>query len=64
MGALRNLAVNADNQVTIAGAGGIRAVLEAMGEHKEVAGVQEEGCGALGSLARNGKKNIYMESIR
>ena len=63
--ALTNLAANnADNQVTIAEAGGIRSVVDAMERHKDVADVQEYGCATLSNLAHNGKKNIYIESIR
>eukprot|EP00961_Rhodomonas_salina_P236788 3200482-Rhodomonas_salina.1 len=44
--AVVSLAVIADNQIKIAGEGGIRVVLEAMRKHVGHAGVQEAGCGA------------------
>ena len=50
-GALANVALNADNQVKITAAGGIKDVLEAMRVHRSHAGVQEQGCTALWSLA-------------
>eukprot|EP00961_Rhodomonas_salina_P277311 3747359-Rhodomonas_salina.1 len=49
--AVRNLALNADNQTKIAGEGGIGVVLGAMRQHVGHAGVQEAGCGAVRNLA-------------
>eukprot|EP00961_Rhodomonas_salina_P027916 377640-Rhodomonas_salina.1 len=62
--ALGNLAVNADNQVNagnqlmIADAGGVEAVVEAMKRHPESAAVQDKGCGALWSLACNADNKV------
>ena len=56
--ALRNLAVNADNQKTIAEAGGIEMILSVMKKHgASNAGVAKQGCGALWSLAANNAHN-------
>jgi hypothetical protein len=58
---LRNLARNnAENKERIAAAGGIDRVVQAMAAHVGVAGVQEQGCGALRNLAANAenKKRI------
>ena len=52
-GALKCLAVNADNKVRIVLAGGIEAVIAAMKEHRTNAGLQEQACGALINLAAN-----------
>jgi hypothetical protein len=52
-GALKCLAVNADNKVRIVLAGGIEEVMAAMKEHRAIAGVQEQACGALINLAAN-----------
>ena len=49
--ALRALAINDDNKVTISAAGGIEAIAAAMTAHKGSAGVQEEACSALYDLA-------------
>jgi hypothetical protein len=51
--ALRKLAHNIDNKITIGHAGGIGAVIAGMGAHKGSAGVQEWACAVLGSLACN-----------
>eukprot|EP00961_Rhodomonas_salina_P090894 1223114-Rhodomonas_salina.1 len=45
-GAVRNLAMNADNKIKIAGEGGIGVMLEAMRQHLGHAVVQDAGCGA------------------
>ena len=50
---LASLAVNAENQVKIAAAGGIEAVVCALASHKAVAGVQESGRGLLDHLGIN-----------
>ena len=42
------------NQVTIAAAGGVEAVVQGMQAHVGVAAVQETGAGALSNLAANG----------
>ena len=53
-GALRNLANNVENRVSIANAGGmIAAIVSGMKAHTDHAGVQEQGCGALANLATN-----------
>ena len=44
---LQNLAINENNRVTIAEAGGITTILSAMKTHSSNATVQEKGCGAL-----------------
>jgi hypothetical protein len=44
--------------VAIASAGGIAAVLAAMGAHVSVPGVQEEGCRALRNLADNDANRV------
>jgi len=44
--------------VAIASAGGIAAVLAAMGAHVSVVGVQEAGCGALRNLAYNDANRV------
>ena len=43
-----------DNQVTIAEAGGVEAVVQGMQAHVGVAAVQERGAGALMNLALDG----------
>ena len=43
-----------DNEVTIAAAGGVEAIIQGMQAHVGVAGVQENGAGALKNLAANG----------
>jgi hypothetical protein len=55
--AMKNLAVNPDNQVAVAAAGGIVAVVAAMQAHKRSAGVQEMACRALRNLAANNDNN-------
>ena len=40
-----------DRSVAVASAGGIEAVVRAMGDHKGSTGVQKYGCGALRNLA-------------
>eukprot|EP00961_Rhodomonas_salina_P090885 1223009-Rhodomonas_salina.1 len=52
-GALRSLAVNDENRVTIAGLHGIAVVIKAMRGHGGSAGVQRQGCAALLNLALN-----------
>jgi hypothetical protein len=49
---LSTLAINGDNAVTIAAAGGIGLVLQAMKAHKEIANVQETAFRALGTRCR------------
>ena len=44
----------AANRATIAAAGGVEAIVQGMQAHVGVAAVQEDGTGALGSLASNG----------
>jgi hypothetical protein len=44
-------------EVKIAEAGGIEAIVEGMGRHKEHAGVQEQGCGALANLGMVKQEN-------
>ncbi len=56
-GALKNLAVNPDNQVAVAAAGGIVAIVAAMQAHKGSAGVQEMAGRALRNLAANNDNN-------
>jgi hypothetical protein len=57
--ALRNLAAgNADNKAKIAAAGGIDAVVGAMGAHRGVADVQKEGCAALLNLAEANESRL------
>ena len=56
--ALWSLAVNADNQVKVAQAGGIEMVISAMKKHEGHAGVQEKGCAALWSLAVNADNQV------
>lgn len=51
--ALRNVAANVDNQVSIAKAVGIEAIVSAMRAHSRHSGVQEQGCWVLGNLAWN-----------
>ena len=48
------VALAADNQATIVAAGGVEAIVQGMQAHLGVAVVQEDGIGALGSLAANG----------
>ena len=50
---LKNQAANAENQVKIAAAGGIDAIVRAPDAHPADAGVGEKGCGALNTLADN-----------
>ena len=51
---LVGVACAADNQVTIAAAGGVEVIVQGMQAHVGVAAVQEEGAGALTNLAFNG----------
>ena len=55
---LWNLSRNAENQVKIAEAGGIEAILEGMGRHKEHAGVKELGCVGLWNLSGNAENQV------
>ena len=48
------VACAAANQVTIAVAGGVEAIVQGMQAHEGEAGVQRQGTGALGKLALNG----------
>ena len=52
-----NFAANTESQVKIAEAGGIQAIIEGMGMHRENKEVQEEGCWALVNLASNNAAN-------
>ena len=52
------LSANSNNQVLIAGAGGIDAILLAMQSHVSNDDVQKYGCGALGNLAMNGNNKV------
>ena len=45
---------SADNQILVAKAGGIGAILSAMKAHPSSAGIQEKACGALWSISVNG----------
>ncbi len=57
-GAISNLAaLNADNQLKLAEAGGIEAVVAAMTAHKASAGVQAQACIALRNLTHNNAGN-------
>ena len=49
---------NAENQVKIAEAGGIEAILEGMGRHKEHADVKELGCVGLWNLSGNAENQV------
>jgi len=49
--ALRNLAVDADNQAAIAQLGGIEALLAVLARHPDAVAVQEQAVGALANLA-------------
>jgi hypothetical protein len=51
--ALRNLACNDANRLSIVAKPGIEAILSVMTEYSNVFTVQEEGCAALGNLAVN-----------
>ena len=51
--ALRNLAVDADNQAAIAQLGGIEALLAVLARHPDAVAVQEHAVGALRSLTVN-----------
>ena len=51
------MALNENNRVTIAEAGGIITILSAMKTHSSNATVQEYGCGVLGNLAVNNDNN-------
>jgi hypothetical protein len=55
--ALRSLAGNKDNKLTIAAAGGIELVVHDMKRHTEIAEVQEEACGTMKNLARGNADN-------
>ena len=48
------VACAADNQVTIAAAGGVEAIVQGMRAHVGVAAVQEHGAAALRNLAVDG----------
>ena len=65
-GALGNLAANADNQVTIAAAGGIKDVLEAMQVHKGNSEIEDLACRALHRLGQSADVNVskaLLESV-
>ena len=49
---LSNLSESVDNRAKIAEARGIEVIIEGMRRHKEVAGVQQQGCVALARLSR------------
>ena len=51
LAALLNLAFDANNRMSIAEAGGIAVVLEALRTHPKDVEVQRKGLGALGNLA-------------
>ncbi|KAJ1473959.1 armadillo-type protein, partial [Baffinella frigidus] len=55
--ATTRLAVNIKNEAAIARAGGIEAVVAAMGTHRSSVGVQKHGCAALGNLAAHYEDN-------
>jgi hypothetical protein len=55
---LCNLARNAENQVAIAAAGGVAAVIGGMGRCEGDARVQQFGCRVLGYLALNNAENV------
>ena len=57
---LGNLAVNAENQVAIAAAGGIEAVAGAMVNHADNNGVQVSAVGAIRNVVRNIPVHIAM----
>ena len=57
-GALNNLALNEESQVTIARQGGVDVIFTAMKQHASVADVQEYGCAALGILAQNAENEV------
>jgi hypothetical protein len=48
---------NVENKVKIAGAGGIEAIIEGMGTHRENKEVQEIGCSALRIFAFSNAEN-------
>ena len=56
-GALHNLACDDDSQARIAAAGGIDAVVGAMGAHTEGPDVQDAGCWALCIISANNADN-------
>ena len=58
LGALRNMACNADNKVKAGSAGAIEAVVAAMRAHASNAGVQEQGCRALINLTNNDANQV------
>ena len=60
-GALRNLAVNDENEVKLMELEAAQAILEAMKRHRDHAAVQEGGCGALGNLANAENRVKLME---
>ena len=55
--ALRNLAVDADNQAAIAQLGGIEALLAVLARHADAVAVQEHAVGVLRSLTVNNADN-------
>ena len=55
--ALWYLTINPDNKVKVAAEGGVGAIVSALKNHPADAKVQEEGCGALRSLAYNNADN-------
>ena len=58
--ALGTLAMNAENQVTIARQGGVDVIVAAMKQHASVAAVQQYGCVALWNLAGNAVNKVTM----
>jgi hypothetical protein len=54
---VRNMACHPSNRAVVASAGGIDAVASAMRRHADVAGVQEQGCGALANVADGNSAN-------
>ena len=63
-GAISNLALNDNNKVTIADAGGITTILSAMKTHSSNATVQENGCGALQNLAVNENNRVTKTGLQ
>ena len=59
---LWDLALNEDNRVTIAEAGGITTILSAMKKHSSNANVQENSCGALVNLALNENNRVTISN--
>ena len=60
LGTLRNLAVDADNQVALAASGGKELVQQSMRTHPSVLTIQRYGLSFLGNLTENADNKVAL----